>query len=190
MEQRLARVGQHCASGSLTSSVRNRPTEHCFCEADSSVTHRIERFRVLVGTALVVDAASGALRRVSVDGAAFVGFFGASWSPSGRALAFFSVDSNAVVRPWIWNVDGKAPVMLRALQLHDDIADRSTIAWSDDTHLVLPHSRHDAAQRRVALRPHPARQEQRLRPFAKATMPFLRMRLLPFPNFVWCQRSS
>ena len=89
------------------------------------------------GSMSVVDVAAATLRRVSVEGAAFVGFFGASWSPSGRALAFFSVDTNAVVRPWIWRVDGKAPTMLRGLQLHDDLADAPTIAWSDDTHLVL-----------------------------------------------------
>jgi dipeptidyl aminopeptidase/acylaminoacyl peptidase len=89
------------------------------------------------GSISVVETASAALRRVSVDGATFVGFFGASWSPGGRSLAFFSVDTNAVVRPWIWHVGSKAPVMLRGLQMHDDIADSPTIAWSDDTHLVL-----------------------------------------------------
>jgi dipeptidyl aminopeptidase/acylaminoacyl peptidase len=89
------------------------------------------------GSISVVNVASATLRRVSVDRASLVGFFGASWSPSGRALAFFSVDTNAIVRPWIWHVDNKAPVMLRGLQLHDDLADTPTIAWSDDTHLVL-----------------------------------------------------
>jgi dipeptidyl aminopeptidase/acylaminoacyl peptidase len=85
----------------------------------------------------VVDVALATIRRVSVDGRGFVGFFGAAWSPNSRALAFFSVDTNAVVRPWIWRVDSKAPVMLRGLQLHDDLADTPTIAWSDDAHLVL-----------------------------------------------------
>jgi len=88
-------------------------------------------------TVNVVDVASARLRRVSFEGGGFVGFFGAAWSPNSRALAFFSVDTNAVVRPWIWRVDGKAAVMLRGLQLHDDLADTPTIAWSDDTHLVL-----------------------------------------------------
>src|SRR5262245_4322935 len=89
------------------------------------------------GSIGVIDVASATLKRVSLDRAAFVGFFGAAWSPNSRALAFFSVDTNAVVRPWIWRVDGKTPIMLRGLQLHDDLADSPTIAWSDDTHLVL-----------------------------------------------------
>src|SRR6185295_6449508 len=29
------------------------------------------------------------------------------------------------------------PVLLRGLQMHDDLADSPTIAWSDDTHVVL-----------------------------------------------------
>jgi hypothetical protein len=70
----------------------------------------------------VVEVASATMRPVSLGGASTVGFFGAAWSPNGRALAFLSVDTNAVVRPWVWRVDDKVPVMLRGLQLHDDLA--------------------------------------------------------------------
>ena len=85
----------------------------------------------------VVEVASATMRSVSLGGASTVGFFGAAWSPNGRALAFLSVDTNAVVRPWVWRVDDKVPAMLRGLQLHDDLADAPAIAWSDDTHVVL-----------------------------------------------------
>jgi len=89
------------------------------------------------GDISVIDVASAAMRKVSTSDRAIVGFFGAAWSPNGRSLAFLSVDTNAVVRPWIWQSDAKTAVLLRGLQLHDDLADSPTIAWSDDSHIVV-----------------------------------------------------
>lgn len=85
----------------------------------------------------VVDTVFRKLRRVSSPSREFIGFFAAHWSPNSRKLAFLSVDTNAVVRAWIWTVDDATPVPLRGIQLHDGLADRPTIAWSDEDHVVL-----------------------------------------------------
>src|SRR6185436_14717353 len=75
------------------------------------------------GDISVIDVASGRMSKVSMPRPGFVGFFGPSWSPDGKSLAFFSVDTNAIVRPWIWRAGLIAPVSLRGLQMHDDLAD-------------------------------------------------------------------
>jgi dipeptidyl aminopeptidase/acylaminoacyl peptidase len=85
----------------------------------------------------LLDLTSGTFRTISPSSPAFVGFFGARWSPDGRRLAFLSVDTNAVVRPWISSIGGRAPTMLRGLELSDAIADRPVIMWSDSDHVVV-----------------------------------------------------
>src|SRR3989442_12874480 len=67
----------------------------------------------------------------------YVGFFGATWSPSGRRLLFLSVDSNAVVRPWLWTVGSNAPTLLGGLQLFEGLADPAVAMWSDADHAVF-----------------------------------------------------
>ena len=85
----------------------------------------------------LLDLTENAFRTISLRSSAFVGFFGARWSPTGRRLVFLSVDTNAVVRPWIWTVGGGAPRLLPGLQLADALADAPTAMWSDSIHVVL-----------------------------------------------------
>jgi dipeptidyl aminopeptidase/acylaminoacyl peptidase len=85
----------------------------------------------------VVDAQAATMRRIASPAAPFMGFFAGTWSPDGRCLAFLSVDTNAIVRPWIWSVGQRQPVMLRRVQIHDGPADGPALAWSDAFHIVL-----------------------------------------------------
>jgi dipeptidyl aminopeptidase/acylaminoacyl peptidase len=85
----------------------------------------------------VLDVASGALRVVSPSSRAYVGFFGASWSPNGKRLLFLSLDTNAVIRPWLWNVGTNAATALRGLRVRDGTADPAVVLWSDADHAVV-----------------------------------------------------
>ena len=89
------------------------------------------------GPIVVVDAAAGTLRPISPASREFVGFFGPAWSPDSRRLLFFSVDTNAVVRPWVWTVDAGPPTLLRGLLLQAALADPPVAMWSDPEHAVL-----------------------------------------------------
>jgi Prolyl oligopeptidase family len=84
----------------------------------------------------VVDVGNGRLRRISPTGNQYLGFFGANWSPDGERLGFLSVDTNAVVRPWVWKATSSVE-LLGGLQLHDALADAPRLGWSDDDHLVM-----------------------------------------------------
>ncbi|NOT08633.1 MAG: hypothetical protein HOP28_10570, partial [Gemmatimonadales bacterium] len=85
----------------------------------------------------IVDVASGALRVISPSTPAYVGFFGARWSPTGGRLLFLSVDTNAVVRPWLWSAGASGPVLLGGLQLRDASADPPIVMWSDPHHAIF-----------------------------------------------------
>ena len=85
----------------------------------------------------VVDVASATLRVISSSSAEIVGFFRPVWSPDNRRLLFLSVDSNAVVRPWLWTVDAGPPTRFTGLELHDGLADPPVGMWSDAEHVVF-----------------------------------------------------
>ena len=85
----------------------------------------------------VLDAATGSWRAVATRHGPYVGFFGAAWSPSGRQLLVLSVDSNAVVRPWIWARGAGTLRMLKGLELTDGLADGPAGQWADDGHLIF-----------------------------------------------------
>jgi dipeptidyl aminopeptidase/acylaminoacyl peptidase len=85
----------------------------------------------------VVDTATGTLRTISPASAAYVGFFGAAWSPDSRRLLFLSVDTNAAVRPWLWTLGGGPPVLLPGLDLQDAPSDPAVALWSDAEHALF-----------------------------------------------------
>ena len=85
----------------------------------------------------VLDVASATLRVISPSLSNIVGCFRPAWSPDNRRLLFLSVDSNAVVRPWLWTVDGGPPTLLDGLELHDSLADPPVGMWSDAEHAVF-----------------------------------------------------
>lgn len=85
----------------------------------------------------VVDVATAKLRTISPSSAEFVGFFGVSWSPDAQRLLFLSVDTNAVVRPWLWDAAKGKPVLLPGLELKDALVDPPVALWSDDDHALF-----------------------------------------------------
>ena len=89
------------------------------------------------GRISVVDVRSGRLRTVSPSSPAYVGFFAPAWSPDGRRLLFLSVDTGAVVRPWLWTAGADRPVMLRGLVLRDAPADPPVALWKDASHALF-----------------------------------------------------
>jgi acetyl esterase/lipase len=85
----------------------------------------------------VVDVASAKMRTISPSSGAYVGFFRAAWAPDGRRLAFLSLDTSGVVRPWVWQTEAAAPALLPDLELHDSLGDPPTALWSDNHHVLL-----------------------------------------------------
>lgn len=85
----------------------------------------------------VVDVAQRSLRKISSPSRAYAGFFGAAWSPNGRRLLFFSVDTNAVVRPWLWESTSATATMVPGVQMYDGLLDRAVALWSDNDHAVF-----------------------------------------------------
>jgi dipeptidyl aminopeptidase/acylaminoacyl peptidase len=85
----------------------------------------------------VVDVASASMRRVASPSSEIIGCFGAVWSPDGRHLLMLSVDTNAVVRPWIWTVGADSASLLRGIELADRSADPPYALWTDSDHVIL-----------------------------------------------------
>ncbi len=85
----------------------------------------------------VVDVASRRMRIVSPSSQGLTGSFGAAWSPNGRRLLFLSIDTNAVVRPWLWDADGGEATLLSGLEIVDGLADPPVALWSDDRHALF-----------------------------------------------------
>jgi dienelactone hydrolase len=88
------------------------------------------------GEIRLLDVRTRRLRVLTSNSAAYLGFFNAVWSPDGRRLAFLSVDPNAVVRPWIWNVGAEHPQLLNDLDVRIGIAD-PPIVWLDKNRLAV-----------------------------------------------------
>jgi dipeptidyl aminopeptidase/acylaminoacyl peptidase len=85
----------------------------------------------------VLDVRTGAWRTIATRTALYAGFLGALWSPDGTKLLFLSVDSNAVVRPWIW-AGGTTPARaINGVQLSDGLGNAAKGIWSDDSHVVF-----------------------------------------------------
>jgi len=84
----------------------------------------------------LLDVKARTLRTLSSNAPAYWGFFNALWSPDGRRLAFLSVDSNAVVRPWIWTAGAEAPTPLRDVDLRVGFED-PPIVWIGSDRIAL-----------------------------------------------------
>lgn len=84
----------------------------------------------------IVDLSTRALRSLTSNEAGYVGFFNPVWSPDGRRLAFLSVDSNAIVRCWVWVIGKKSPAPLRDLDVRVGFGD-PPIAWIGDDRLAV-----------------------------------------------------
>jgi hypothetical protein len=85
----------------------------------------------------VVDPASASLRIVSPSLPDIVGFYRPVWSPDNRRLLFLSVSSEAIVKPWIWTVDGGPAMLLSGIELHESLADPPVGMWSDAEHAIF-----------------------------------------------------
>ncbi len=85
----------------------------------------------------LIDVTTGALRILTPSSPAYIGFFGARWSPTGERLVLLSVDTNAVIRPWVWTMGASAPVLLPDFVLHESAADPAVAFWSDADHVVF-----------------------------------------------------
>lgn len=84
----------------------------------------------------VIDARTGRFTMLT-HSSPVIGFFQAVWSPDSRRLMMLSVDSGAVVRPWLWTAGDSEPVLLGGMQLRDGTSDPPFAAWSDNDHLLL-----------------------------------------------------
>jgi dipeptidyl aminopeptidase/acylaminoacyl peptidase len=76
------------------------------------------------------------LYTISSKAAEYVGFFNAVWSPDGQRLAFLSVDSQAVVRLWIWTLGAAAPAPVRDVDVFVGFND-PPIAWVGDARIAV-----------------------------------------------------
>ena len=89
------------------------------------------------GVMAVVDATAGTLRVVSPPSMQHLGFYRARWSPDGRRLLFLSVDTNALIRPWVWTVGTDAPVQLTPLSVREGVGDPPLGVWTGSTHVAV-----------------------------------------------------
>ena len=83
----------------------------------------------------LIDVKTREMTILSSSAPAYLGFFNAIWSPSGRRLAFLSVNANAVVRVWVWR-PGAPAAIVRSLDVHVGFLD-SPILWIDDERLGI-----------------------------------------------------
>jgi dipeptidyl aminopeptidase/acylaminoacyl peptidase len=85
----------------------------------------------------LLDVRTRMLRPLSPASPEYLGFFNAVWSPNGQRLAFLSVDGNAVVRSWLWNVGDKAPTLVRDLDIRVGLNDPPIVWINNDRALLL-----------------------------------------------------
>lgn len=85
----------------------------------------------------LLNVKSRVYRMLSPTATTYVGFFNATWSPTGRRLAFLSADANATVRAWIWTVGTNAALPLRELDIRAGFFNDPAVAWVDDDHIAL-----------------------------------------------------
>ena len=84
----------------------------------------------------LLDVKVRTLHTLSSNATTYLGFFNAVWSPNGRRLAFLSVDTSAVVQPWIWTVGGKAPMPVRDVDLCVGFED-PPVVWIGSDRIAL-----------------------------------------------------
>jgi dipeptidyl aminopeptidase/acylaminoacyl peptidase len=84
----------------------------------------------------LIDVKTQTIKPISSSAPSYLGFFNATWSPSGRRLAFLSVDANGVVRGWTWQPGAQTAAAIGALDAHVGFLD-SPIVWIDDDRLAI-----------------------------------------------------
>lgn len=85
---------------------------------------------------VLLDVKRLTLRTLSSGAASYFGFFNPRWSPDGRRLAFLSVDANASVQAWIWNVGADAALPLNDLDVRAGFDD-PPMAWIDNDRIAV-----------------------------------------------------
>ena len=85
----------------------------------------------------LLDVRTGAFATLRAPGGAYVGWFGATWSPDGRRLAFLSLDTNGVIRPWIWEAASGRARPIPGVEMRHATGDPAVILWSDAEHALL-----------------------------------------------------
>jgi dipeptidyl aminopeptidase/acylaminoacyl peptidase len=88
------------------------------------------------GEIRILDAGTRTLRAISSPSPSYIGFFNPIWSPDGRHLAFLSVDTNAVVQPWVWAVGMKTARPLAGVDVKIGNQD-NPIIWAGSNHLAI-----------------------------------------------------
>jgi dipeptidyl aminopeptidase/acylaminoacyl peptidase len=84
----------------------------------------------------LIDVNAQTIRPISSSAPSYRGFFNATWSPTGRRLAFLSVDAFGAVRAWTWQPGAQAAAAIGALDAHVGFLD-SPVAWIDDDRLAI-----------------------------------------------------
>lgn len=78
----------------------------------------------------------GGFTPIRFPDARHIGYFGASWSPTGERLAFFSADSGGSVRLWVMRRGGRRAREVVGISIRHRLGDPARVHWIDDRRLL------------------------------------------------------
>jgi dipeptidyl aminopeptidase/acylaminoacyl peptidase len=84
----------------------------------------------------ILNADTKTMSRLTDGAGSDVGFWNPVWSPSGRRLAFLSIDNAAIIRPWVWERGAPQPRVIEDLDLQVGYSD-PPIVWLDADSMLV-----------------------------------------------------
>jgi dipeptidyl aminopeptidase/acylaminoacyl peptidase len=95
---------------------------------------RVLKGSVPHGNLSILHVGTRSLHRLQVPEDRMIGAWNPVWSPDGRRLAFLVIGEDAVISPWVWQIDTPTPTRIADIDVRVSWGD-APLVWRDSTTL-------------------------------------------------------